>query len=262
MVKEIEPDLREEPLSKPKDLTPAPYNPLEGERPDLVMKLHDGSQEQVSIIVVHKDRPEYLNICLQSIAILSLNNNYELIVVDNGSGQETQDFLDDIENEVRVIRNKENLYWSAAANKGVEAANPNSKYFIFLHCDVVVLNPAWLDLLINVSMAGDAGLVGLEMQTYYLQSQQIDFVRELCMLLSRECWNDIGPFDERLPQIGASFIMTMKGQRKGYKPQIMKNPIAHHYGIFALNINEHERLVEQAMANIPKILREIQGMPV
>jgi len=239
-----------------------PYNPLEGERPDLIMKLHDGSQEQVSIIVVHRNRPEYLNICLQSIAILSVNNNYELIVVDNGSSQDTQEFLDEIEGEVKVIRNKDNLYWSVAANKGAEAANPNSKYLVFLHCDVVVLNPAWLDLLINVSLSGDSGIVGLDLQTYYLQSQKIDFVREWCMLITRDCWNAVGPFDERLPQIGPAFIMTMKGQRMGYKPQIMKNPIAHHYGIFALDINEHERLVEQAMANIPKILREIQGIQV
>jgi hypothetical protein len=54
----------------------------------------------------------------------------------------------------------------------------------------------------------------------------------------------------------------MKAQRKGMKPQVMKNPIAHHYGIFSLDISEHERLVEQAMANIPKIIREIQGVPV
>jgi GT2 family glycosyltransferase len=239
-----------------------PHNPLEGERPDLVMKLHDGSQEQVSIIVVHRDRPEYLNICLQSIAILSLNNNYEIIVVDNGSGQDTQDFLSEIEGEVKVIRNKKNLYWSEAANKGAAAANPDSKYLVFLHCDVVILNPAWLDLLINVSLSTDTGLVGLDMQSYYLQNQKIDFVREWCMLVSRECWKKAGPFDERLPQIGPAFIFTMKSQRVGQKPQVMKNPIAHHYGIFALDISEHERLVEQAMANIPKILREIQGVPV
>jgi glycosyltransferase involved in cell wall biosynthesis len=59
--------------------------------------MQDGSDEQVSIIVVHKDTPEYLNICLQSIAVTSVNNNYEVIVVDNGSGDETQAYLDSIE---------------------------------------------------------------------------------------------------------------------------------------------------------------------
>jgi hypothetical protein len=36
----------------------------------------------VSIIVVHRDRPEYLNICLQSIVVTSCNNNYEIIEID------------------------------------------------------------------------------------------------------------------------------------------------------------------------------------
>ena len=57
-----------------------PHNPLEGERPELTLDLNDGSEEHISIVIVHKDRPEYLNICLQSIAVTSFNNNYEIIV--------------------------------------------------------------------------------------------------------------------------------------------------------------------------------------
>lgn len=240
-----------------------PHNPLEGERPEITLSLKDdANEEQVSIIIVHKDRPEYLNICLQSIAVNSINNNYEIIVVDNDSGQDSQDFLDEIKNEVTVIKNKENLYWSAAANKGVAAANKNSKYYIFMHCDVVILNPAWIDLLINVSESSDAGLVGLELQSYFMQNQKIDFVQEWCMLVTKKCWEDIGPWDERLPQVGSPFILTIKAQNKNYKPQIMRNSIAHHYKIFALDINEYERIVEQAMVVIPQSLREAQGQPV
>ena len=83
-------------------------------------------------------------------------------MVDNGSGKESQDFLDDIQGEVKVVRNEKNMYWSAACNKGVQAADKNSKYYIFLHCDVVVLNPAWMDLLINVSEAQHSGFVGID----------------------------------------------------------------------------------------------------
>ena len=238
------------------------HNPLEGERPEMVFNLHDGSDEQVSIIIVHKDRPEYLNICLQSIAVTSFNNSYEIIVVDNGSGQESQSFLDDIEGEVKVIRNEKNLYWGPAANKGAAAADKNSKYLIFLHCDVVVLNPAWIDLLVNVSESQGAGMVGVELQSYFMQNQKVDFIQEWCLLMTKDCWRDIGPFPESLPQIGTSFIMTMKAQQRGYKPQVMKNPICHHYRIFSLDINEYERLTEQAMVNIPKLMRELQTASV
>jgi GT2 family glycosyltransferase len=239
-----------------------PHNPLEGDRPELNLNLQSNSEEQVSIIIVHKDRPEYLNICLQSIAVTSINNNYEIIVSDNNSGQDSQDFLDDIKDEVTVVRNKENLYWSAAANKGAEKANKNSKYLIFLHCDVVILNPAWIDLLINVSESSNSGLVGLELQSYYLQNQKVDFIQEWCYLVTRECWEQAGPFEERLPQVGAPFIFTVEAQTKGFKPQVMKNIIAHHYRIFSLDINEYEKIIEKAMVSLPQIMREKQGRPL
>lgn len=238
------------------------YNPLEGNKPELTVNLNQNSEEHISIIIVHKDRPEYLNICLQSIAVTSFNNNYEIIVVDNNSGKESQDFLSEIENEVKVVRNDKNLYWSAAANKGVQAADKNSKYYVFMHCDVVVLNPAWLDLLINVSEAQQSGFVGVETQTYMMGTQKVDFLQEYLVLMTKACWDDIGPWPEQLPQIGMSFVLTMKAQNKQHRPQIMKNQIVHHYKIFSLDISEFERLTEQAMATLPKILSEVQSKPV
>jgi GT2 family glycosyltransferase len=240
-----------------------PYNPLEGERPELTIPLHDGTEEQISIVVVHNDKPEHLNICLQSIAVTSSNNNYELIVVDNNSGKESQDFLAAIEEDgVKVIHNDKNLFWSAAANKGAAAVSKNSKYIMFMHHDVVVLNPAWIDLMINVSESQQAGMVGLELGQYFMQNQKVDFVQEWCILFSKKAWAEIGPFPETLPQIGHSFIMTMKAQIKGHKPQVMRNPVCHHYHTFSLDINEFERFTERAMQEIPRLMRELQTMPV
>lgn len=239
-----------------------PHNPLEGDKPELNIQLHQNSEEHVSIIVVHKDRPEYLNICLQSIAVTSFNNNYEIIVVDNNSGKESQDFLNDIEGEVKVVRNDKNLFWSAACNKGVQAADKNSKYFIFLHCDVVVLNPAWMDLLINVSEAQQSGFVGVDTQSYMLGNQRVDFLQDHILLITKEAWKDIGPWPENLPMVGGSFILTMRAQMKGHKPQIMKNQIVHHYRVFSLDINDFERMTEQAMVEIPKLMSDIQSKPL
>jgi glycosyltransferase involved in cell wall biosynthesis len=238
------------------------HNPLEGERPELTVKLHENTDDHISIIVVHKDRPEYLNICLQSIAVTSFNNNYEIIVVDNASGKDSQEFLKDIETEVKVIRNDKNLFWSAACNLGVQAADKNSKYFLFLHCDVVVLNPAWIDLLVNVSEAQQSGFVGIDTQSYMMGNQKVDFLQEYVLLMTRDCWNDIGPWPEQLPQVGPCFIMTMKAQQQNHKPQIMKNQIVHHYRIFSMDISQYERMTEQAMVTLPKLLTDIQAKPV
>ncbi|NBX04253.1 MAG: hypothetical protein EBR02_09410, partial [Alphaproteobacteria bacterium] len=43
-----------------------------------------------------------------------------------------------------------------------------------------------------------------------IQKQQVNFVQEYCMLVSRRCWDDIGPWPEELPLVGMSFIMTLR----------------------------------------------------
>lgn len=237
-------------------------NPLEGRPAELSFAIQDVTEEMVSVIVVHHSRPSYLNLCLQSIAVCSLNSNYELIVVDNASeDQESIDFLNDLEEqgEVKVIRNKENKFWSVAANQGAKAADKKSKYLVFCHCDVVVTSSSWLDLMINVSESQGAGIVGVSLGRYQLDKQNIDFVEEFCMLVTRECFYDCNQFDERLPLIGASFILTLTAQRNNYRPQIIRNSIVHHYAISSFDISKYEQLGEQAMTTIPTLLREVQS---
>jgi len=243
-------------------MTDQPHNPLESPSgvPDLRIDLEDGRDEQVSIIVVHHNKPEYLNICLQSIHVCSHLANYEVIVVDNASDDpETKDYLSVLESEgIKVVRNKENKYWSAACNQGVAMADPRSSYFVFLHCDTAVLNPAWLDILINISISKGAGIVGVQLNEYYIQKQKVQFIQEWCMLISRKCWDDIGPWPEELPLVGGAFIMTLRAQFKGHKPQATGNSIVHHYKIFSGDPSEYEQISEEAMGKVPKLMQQAQ----
>lgn len=232
------------------------HNPLEGDKPELVLKLNESVNEAITIIVVHKDKPDYLNMCLQSIAVNSANNSYEIVVVDNNSGPETQSFLEEIEKDVKVVRSNKNLYWSASVNAGIKAANPNTKYFIFMHSDVIILNPSWMDMFVNVAESNGSGMVGIQTSNYVLNDNKIDFIQEWCCLISREGINKIGMWPEELPLVGHSFIMTVKAQIHGLKPQIMANTIAHHYRIFGINVNDFDRIKNQAEALLPKIYKQ------
>lgn len=241
-----------------------PHNPLEGAPSELSINLHDGSEEKVAVIIVHKDRPEYLNILLQSITVMSNNNNYEIVIADNSTQKESLEFLDEIEKEpgIKVVRNNKNLFWSAAANKAVQQVDKHVKYFIFMHCDVVITHPGWMDLLINVSESQKSGFVGVDSGNYSMQGQKIDFVQEWCLLISRACFESIGPWPEVLPMIGHAFIMTMRAQNKQWKPQIMKNNIAHHYKIFAMDPNEYERQVENSLSCIFSLIQQAQSRSI
>lgn len=217
--------------------------------------------EKVSIIIVHNDKPGHLNICLQSISVNSLNSNYEVVIVDNGSKTEmAKEFLDGI-NDCKVIRNQKNLGWTKAANQGVAAADPKSKYLIFLHHDVVILHPAWIDWLINVSESQVSGLIGMALDFYELKDAnnkkiKLEFVEDWCMLVTRDCWNDCGPFNEQLEQTGAPFLFTLAAQIKNYNPQVVKNQLVWHFEVNSMDINDMEQESERSMAIMPKLMKE------
>jgi GT2 family glycosyltransferase len=128
-----------------------------------------------------------------------------------------------------------------------------------MHCDTVVLNQGWIDLLIGVAESRNSGFVGTQLSNYFIQRQSVNFIPEWCVLVTRECWEDCGPWPEELPLVGHSFIMTMRAQHKGYKPTAMTNPVVHHYRAPSFNPNEYERISQKAMTIIPKLLTEAQA---
>lgn len=243
----------------------SPHNVLDGNRSELTINLNDGTDERISIGIVHRDRPELLNLCLQSIAMTSVNNNIELIVVDNGSTtKDALDYLDMLEKEpdVTLIRNETNRWWAAACNQIARVADRKSKYLIFMHQDCVVLNPAWIDLMISIGEAQGSGFIGLEEGHFTYDRNKIQYIKEWCLMVSRDCWRDCGPFAEELRQIGSSFVMTIAAQRAGYKPTIVgKLPLVHHYGAFSMDNSEFEKMGEQSAALIPKLVTAIQQKP-
>lgn len=105
-------------------------------------------------------------------------------------------------------------------------------------------------------------MVGLEMATYTLQNKKVEFIKEWLVLFTKECFDACNHFPEKLPMVGQNFIMTLKAQNLGFKPQLMKNTIAHHYKIFGIDISLFEKMVEQAQIEIPKLIKDFQSQPV
>jgi hypothetical protein len=108
-----------------------------------------GMNPLVSVVIVNYNAKEYLKSCLNSV----LNTdypNFEVIVVDNGSGDGSVKFLEEIsksKTNIVVLRNEENLGPSVARNQGIEKAN--GKYVAFLDNDTRV-HLLWLKEAIKV----------------------------------------------------------------------------------------------------------------
>lgn len=101
----------------------------------------------VSIIIPLFNQVEYTANCLEALFKHTFASLYELILVDNGSTDRTEELFDLLPATARVIRNKENLGFAKACNQGALAAK--GKYLLFLNNDTVPLQN-WLEPLIRI----------------------------------------------------------------------------------------------------------------
>jgi GT2 family glycosyltransferase/Flp pilus assembly protein TadD len=112
----------------------------------------------VSIIIPLFNRLDNTERCLDALFRNTPEGSYELIVIDNGSTDETAAFLKNSEKISRVISNPENLGFAKACNQGAKAAH--GEYLVFLYNDTEA-QPGWLDALVRIIHADPAiGAVG------------------------------------------------------------------------------------------------------
>ena len=112
----------------------------------------------VSIIIPLFNRLDYTKKCLEALFRNTPEGSYELIVIDNGSTDETAAFLKKSEKISCIISNPDNLGFAKACNQGAEAGH--GEYLVFLNNDTEA-QPGWLDALVRIIHADPAiGAVG------------------------------------------------------------------------------------------------------
>jgi len=105
---------------------------------------------KISIIIPAYNNTSLTKNCLISIIENTYNDNYEIIVIDNGSGM---DFIQEIKtmsfsnSKIKYVRNEINLGFAKACNQGAKIAN--GKYLVFLNNDTLIMNSEWLNELIE-----------------------------------------------------------------------------------------------------------------
>ena len=87
---------------------------------------------QVSIIIPNFNGKQYLKDCLNSIKKQNFSL-YEVIIIDNGSTDESVEYIKDNYDEFTLIQNRENLGFATAVNQGIKASN--AEYVFLLNND-------------------------------------------------------------------------------------------------------------------------------
>ena len=78
-------------------------------------------QVSISVIVPTYNRDLYIGRCIRSLLDQSLNReNYEIVVVNDGSKDNTATILKSYGDEITLIKNKSNKGLSFSLNKGIK----------------------------------------------------------------------------------------------------------------------------------------------
>ncbi|KPL01799.1 MAG: hypothetical protein AMJ73_09815 [candidate division Zixibacteria bacterium SM1_73] len=112
----------------------------------------------LSIIVVTWNSQEFIQNCLDSIFLSQGNFSSEVIVVDNGSSDETAKIVEELYPQVNLIQNKKNLGYAKANNQGIEEAR--GEYILLLNPDTQVLEDALSLMYEFVEEHPDVGALG------------------------------------------------------------------------------------------------------
>lgn len=90
----------------------------------------------LSVVIVSYNNCDLLKDCIDAVKASKGSYRSEIIVVDNGSTDNTSDFLKENYPEVRLIREKKNLGFAGANNVGFLHAS--GRYVVILNADAIV----------------------------------------------------------------------------------------------------------------------------
>ncbi|WP_028403406.1 glycosyltransferase family 2 protein [Ectobacillus panaciterrae] len=226
-----------------------------------------------SIIILTFNGLSFTRECIFSIFQYT-KENYELIVIDNGSTDGTLKFLRSLPN-AKVIANQKNRGFSGGCNQGLSIAKGEN--IVLLNNDTVVTE-GWLTrLLWRLNHDGSIGIVGprsniivwhqaimpvsyksiQQMQTFaskwtkthHRQGYEVDQLSGLCMVFKRSLIDVIGGLDERFfPGYYEDTDFCIRAQISEKKLWVANDVFIHHYGSssFKLNKEMHAEILKES----------------
>ncbi len=121
-------------------------------------------QPMVSIVIPFRDKVEVLKVAIDSIFAKTTYDNYEIILVNNGSEMlETRLYLREVVNcpRVRLLHYNAPFNFAAINNFAVEKAK--GEYIILLNNDTEVIAPDWIEAMLEHCQRAEVGCVGAKL---------------------------------------------------------------------------------------------------
>lgn len=220
----------------------------------------------MSIVLVCWNNKKYLEPCLESLYNGGLRSTFDVIVVDNGSTDGSQEMLRAKFPQVQLIQNSQNVGLGKASNQGIEATH--GRYVLLLNNDTIVNGPS-LDVLVEFlddhPSAGGAGgrllngdgtvqscynnfstlveefLIATRLGEIFLspgypstvvgdEVRQVDWLSSACLLLRRAALDQVGLLDESYFIYGDETDLQYRLKRAGWMIWYIPDSTIIHFG--------------------------------
>ncbi len=218
---------------------------------------------KVSIIIPSKDNYDVLKQCFVSMKENTAYENYEIILVDNGSDEENKKLYEELckEYNARYEYRPMDFNFSAMCNIGAELAT--GEYFLFLNDDIEIRGSEWLTRLLGQAQVPHTGAVGARLLypkdnliqhcgvlnlpigpghafhqiddsiNLYWGRNIVDYnflvVTGACLMVSKQKYDEIGGFEENLPVAYNDVELCFKLAEKGYFNVIRNDVVMIHH---------------------------------
>ncbi len=240
-----------------------------GPNPDVYHVLYEQYSPSVSIIIPSKDNTDVLFRCINSIVFGTDYDNYEIVVVDNGSSDENKEsitsFLDDLFRKYMVRTNyiyeKADFNFSHMCNLGASAAT--GEILLFLNDDIEVVQKDYLTIMVSQIQRKGIGAVGAKL--YFAGTEIIQHVgvtnmaigpshklttlpdnrdyghgrntvaynciavTAACLMIKKDVFASVLGFDEELPVSYNDVELCFKLVEAGYRNVVRNDAVLYHH---------------------------------
>ncbi len=224
-------------------------------------------QELVSIVIPSKDNPAVLSNCIHSLLEQTEYQNFEIIVIDNGSNDKNRKKILQMQHQLKEEYSFCYLYmpmafnFSAMCNIGAREAK--GKYLLFLNDDMEIAREDWLSVMVAKAAKSYVGAVGAKLlypdsdkiqhlgitnihlgpahklqfssdkKEYYHKinrcAMNVSAVTGACLLLRREVFDEVGGFEEKLQVAFNDVELCFHLQRAGYRNVCCNQTFLYHH---------------------------------
>ncbi len=235
----------------------------------------DGRRDAlVSVIIPSKDHPEVLERCLSSFREKTDYDNYEWIVVDNGSNEENKSRMEALQREYGFVYLYEPMEFNFSAMCNLGASKAAGEYILLLNDDVEIIQKDWLRIMAGQAGQPHTGAVGAKLwyagsdaiqhagitnlnigpshklitfpddRNYYYGHNQVTYnmigVTAACLMIERRKYQEIGGLDETMKVAYNDVDFCFKLIEAGYYNVLRNDAILYHYESLSRGLDEQD----------------------